>query len=215
MGEQFWDKNSLGVFAVGIRTLRLNDWCYMSGWSWLNYWPNFLQGMSHEKHAWKPKQYFNQPDRVDSVDGWGSPLVEFTQRSLHPYLIQDAGILAENPAEPHQLGGGKIEWPYNVPRVTSGDRVERTEVMFNGGLSDRQFDFVWSAHWDSPDGAIAVAGGKIPCEIEPGFHRAQKIAFTVPAPGKDGRRLYLVMESQQAGRSMFREDGVYLNVGNK
>ena len=34
MGEHFWKKNSVGEFAVGVRTLRVNDWCYMAGWCW-------------------------------------------------------------------------------------------------------------------------------------------------------------------------------------
>jgi hypothetical protein len=52
MGEHFWERNSMGEFAVGCRALRINNWCYMAGWSWINYWPNFLQGMNHDLHAW-------------------------------------------------------------------------------------------------------------------------------------------------------------------
>ncbi|MGB2754861.1 MAG: hypothetical protein WBD75_04835 [Phycisphaerae bacterium] len=57
-----------------------------------------------------------------------------------------------------------------------------------------------------------MKGGEIPCPIEPGFHATQKIAFTVPAPGRANRRLYLVMESRKDGQTVFHEDGVYLNV---
>ena len=137
-GENFWQGNSMGEFAVGARTLRVNDWCYMSGWSWLNYWPNFLEGMNHDLHAWKPQDH---PDRADGIDGWGSPLVEFTQRSLHPYLLQDTGILAENPGDPRILDGGKIEWPYQLPAVPAGKHVERSIEVFNGGLSGNTLTF--------------------------------------------------------------------------
>ncbi len=212
MGEHFWKKNSMGEYAVGIRTLRVNDWCYMSGWSWLNYWPNFLQGMSHELHAWKPE---NHADRTDGVDGWGSPIVQFTQRSLHPYLIQDLGTRADNPGEPRQLGGGGIEWPYQMPWVVAGKTTERTVAIFNGGLNGKHLDFLWSGHWDKPDGPIAIPVSEVSCEIEPGFHRMQNITFTVPESGKDGRRLYLVMESRKEGQSVFREEGVYIEVLDK
>lgn len=208
MGEHFW-QNEIGPFAVGVRTLRVNDWCYMAGWSWINYWPNFLQGMSHELHAWKPQ---NHPNRVDGIDGWDSPIVKFTQRSLHPYLIQDTGVLADNPGDPRTRGGGKIEWPYCLPTVGSGRRIERTVEIFNGGLFGDQLSFAWSGHWDRPDGPVAVQGEEIACRIESGFHAARKIAFTVPAAGAEERRLYLVMESRQDGQVVFREEGVYLNV---
>ena len=209
MGEHFWQRNSMAEFAVGCRFLRANDWCYMAGWSWINYWPNFLQGMSHDLHAWKPQ---NHADRRDGVDGWGSPIVEFARRSLHPYLVQDLGILADNPGEPRHLTGGGIEWPYNAPVAVASQRVERTVAVFNGGLFGNKLLLAWRAHWDRTDGEVAVPGGDIPCDIEPGFHGLEKITFQVPAPGKDERRLYLVMESRKDGQTLFREDGVYLNV---
>ena len=44
---------------------------YISGWDWLNYWPNMLQGMNYSLHAWKqPECPDTARDRVDaySVD---------------------------------------------------------------------------------------------------------------------------------------------------
>lgn len=208
MGENFWQKNSLGEFAIGARTLRLNDWCYLSGWSWLNYWPNFLQGMNHDLHAWKPQDH---PDRVDGIDGWNSPIVAFAQRSFHPYLVQDIGVLAENPGEPRLLAGGKIEWPYQLPSVLAGKPVERRIEVFNGGLSGNQITLRWSAHWDSPAGA-AVADGEIPCVIEPGFHATKNINFTVPKIEPDQRKLCLVLESIVDGKTVFHSEETSLNV---
>jgi hypothetical protein len=209
MGEHFWTRNSMGEFAVGCRTLRLNDWCYMAGWCWMNYWPNFLEGMTHDLHAWKPQDH---PNRQDGIDGWGSPIVMFTQRSLHPYLLQDRDLLAENPGDPRLLPGGRIEWPYQLPTVLAGKPVERKIEVFNGGLTGNQLTLAWSAHWDKPDGPVAVAGGEIACVIEPGFHVTQAIAFTVPKIETDERRLYLVLESRLAGKPVFRNDETCLNV---
>jgi len=178
MGEHFWDIN-MGSYAVGIRTLRVNDWCYMSGWSWVNYWPNFFQGMNHDLHAWK---HNNHPDRKDGIDGWGSPIVRFTRQSLHPYLVQDIGILAENPGEPVKTGDkGEIRWPYNDPVCVAGKPVERSVEVFNGGLNGNLLTLNWTLHWDNPDGPVAAPGGDIPCVIESGFHASMKIAFTAPA----------------------------------
>ncbi len=104
----------MGEFAVGARTLRVNGWCYMAGWCWINYWPNFLEGMCHKDHAWKLQ---NHPDRKDGIDGWGSPIVEFTRNSLHPYLVQDIGLLKENPGYAH----GVEFWSCLVPGINTFD----------------------------------------------------------------------------------------------
>lgn len=209
MGEHFWKQNGIGAFAIGARTLRVNDWCYMAGWCWINYWPNFLEGMNHNLHAWKPQ---NHADRKDGVDGWGSPIVEFFQRSAHPYLIQDLGLLKENPGEPKGLGNGKIRWPYNLPTVLAGSVVERRIEVFNGGLAGNQLTLHWSAHWDTPTGPVALEGGERPLEIEPGFHTTTTISFTAPKIEDAQRELYLVLESRMAGTTIFRSDETCLNV---
>lgn len=212
MGENFWARNSMGEYAVGARFLRVNDWCYMSGWSWINYWPNFLQGMNHDLHAWKPQDH---QDRKDGVDGWGSPIVQFTQRSFSPYLIQDLDILNQNPGEPRLHPDGKIEWPYQTTAAVYGQPIERNVEVFNGGLSGNKITLAWSTHWDSPTGPVAVEGGAIACEIEPGFHATEKIMFTVPnqpSIGQVPRRLYLVMESHKEGQVVFREDSTWINI---
>lgn len=211
MGENFWHTN-MGSYAVGIRTLRVNDWAYMSGWSWANYWPNFFQGMNHELHAWK---HNNHPDRKDGIDGWGSPIVRFTQQSLHPYLLQDIGILADNPGAPVEAGkNGEIQWPYDLPTYVTGKQVERIIEVFNGGLKGNALTLRWSLHWDSPDGPVAGPGGNVPCTIEPGFHAPHTITFTAPAleGGREERRLFLVLESVKDGQTVFRDDSVALRV---
>jgi hypothetical protein len=209
MGEHFWNKNSMGEFAVGMRTLRVNDWCYMGGWCWLNYWPNFLEGMSHATHAWTQQ---NHSDRQDGKDGWGSPIVRFTQQSLHPYLLQDRGLLADNPKEPQGIKRNEAQWPYNLPTIISGAPVERNIEVFNGGLTGNTLTLCWSAHWDKPDGPLAIEGGEIPCDIEPGFHATKTISFTAPKVEPDGRILYLVMESRRDGKTLFREEATCFKV---
>ena len=190
--------------------MRLNDWCYMSSWSWINYWPNFFAGMNHDLHAWKPNDHAN---RSDGVDGWGSPLVKFVQKSLSPYLIQDRGILNDNPGPPRGHEKGQAQWPYHATVCgVSGEPIERSIEVFNGGLFGRQLVLRWNAHWDAPDGPLAVEGGDIPCEIEPGFHATKKISFTVPRIQQDRRTLYLAMESRKDGKSVFREEGTCLDV---
>ena len=208
-GENFWATDKMGDFAVGARVLRMNDWCYLSSWSWINFWPNFLQGMSHDLHAWKVNDH---ADRADGVDGWGSPLVKFVQQSLNPYLLQDHGVLNNNPGAPRGHEQGQAEWPYQAPVCAAGRPVVRSIEVFNDGLSGNKLTLAWSTHWDRPDGPIAVAGKEVLCEIEPGFHSTQRIEFTASAPGQDGRRLYLVMECRKDGKTVFREENEYLTV---
>ena len=210
MGEQFWTTDGMGDFARAGAADGVNDWCYMSSWSWINYWPNFFC-MNHDLHAWKPNDHAN---RSDGVDGWGSPLVKFVQKSLSPYLIQDRGILNDNPGPPREMKKDK-------PNGLSCDgvwRFRRTDRAnhrgFNGDLFGRQLVLRWEAHWDAPDGPLAVEGGDIPCEIEPGFHATKKISFTVPRTAV-WRTLYLAMESRKDGKSVFREEGTCLDVARR
>jgi len=108
--------------------------CNLSGWSWINYWPNFLQGMSHDLHAWRPQDH---TDRTDGIDGWGSPIVEFAHRSLHRYLIQDHGLLEANPGEPRLLAGCHR---FAVARALTMDDISRAGLAFspNHAQSPRQ-----------------------------------------------------------------------------
>ena len=209
LGEVDWGNGLLPVYAVHARHYRLNDVTYFACWSWLNYWPNFLEGGNHEKHGWKVN---NDPDRVDGVDGWNSPIIEFVKRSHHPCLVQDLGILRDNPDAPKQLGEGKIEWPYHIPSILSGQPVKRKIEVFNGGLSGNKLTLRWTARWDSPQGPEAVKGGYIPCEIEPGFHATQTVAFTAPKIEQDSRKLFLVLESLIDGKTVFRSDETVLKV---
>ncbi len=212
LGEMDWGNNMLPAFAVHARNYRLNDVAYFSSWSWLNFWPNFLEGGNHARHGWKLN---DDPDRVDGVDGWNSPIIQFVQRSLNPYLIQDLGMLAENPNPPRQLGQGKAEWPYKLPTITSGQPVERKIEVFNGGLCGNKLALVWSGHWDQPDGPLAVDGGEIVCAIDPGFHATKTISFTAPKIESVTRKLYLVMQSRMDGKTVFREDGTCMNIIGK
>lgn len=209
LGEMSWGNGVLPKYAVQIRFWRLNDVAYFAPWSWLNYWPNLLEGGSHAKHGWK---YNNDPDRVDGVDGWNSPIIEFVKRSQHPYLIQDLAVLADNPSALRQPVG-EMNWPYKrFASVAAGKTVARDIEVFNGGLFGNKLALVWSAHWDKPDGPVAVAGGEIPCVIEPGFHATQKLTFTIPNPGMDKRDMYVILESHKDGQLVFRETGMCLSV---
>ena len=64
--------------------------------SWINYWPNFLEGMNHDRHPWKVN---NHPDRRDKTNGWGSPLIRFVQESMTPYLLIDHELGAMQPVK--------------------------------------------------------------------------------------------------------------------
>ena len=210
MGECAWATDGMAGFTRQALAMRLNDWAHFAPWSWVNYWPNFLEGMNSQRHPWKTNNY---GDRKDGVDGWGSPIVRFTQRSLHPYLVQDHGVLKENPGSPLHLGEGKIQWPCQGACI-AGKPTERAIEVFNGGLSGNALTLVWSLHWNTPDGPVAAPGGELPCTIEPGFHATQKITFTVPAleNGKDKRDVCLVLESRKDGKTVFRDDTLSLTV---
>jgi Glycosyl hydrolases family 2, TIM barrel domain len=198
MGEHDWSTDGLESFAVTSQMLRVNDWAYFAPWSWLNYWPNFLEGMSHELHAWKNN---NHADRVDGVDGWGSTQVAAVQKSLHPYLVLDRQILEDNP------------WDMDGV-LPGGVRARRQLEVFNGGLKSGRFELKWSIHWDKADGPVAAEGVEAPIEIEAGFHATRSIAIQAPPPpgGARHRAASFVVRSIKDGVEVFTDDRVTYEV---
>ncbi len=194
---------------IGFNSMRLNDWAHFAPWSWLNFWPNFPEGMSHERHPWKAN---NHADRREDVDGWGSPSVVLIQRALDPYLVVDRTLLEAGPRPPGKSAGTAAASPRIVPRYRAGGTVSRSIEVFNGGLSGRVLELKWEARWDAPYGEPFRAGRSGPIEIEPGFHVTRKVEFALPATIDRPRPLYLVLESLKDGKTVYREDGVRFQV---
>lgn len=223
MGEHFWQTDGMAPFAVGAMTLRMNNWSYFAPWSWINYWPNFLEGMSWEEHGWKENRH---PDRKDNIDGWGSPIVKFVQKALNPFLVLDEEILKNNqiPVDRHpsssswedktviQPESGQVIWPVNLPHVVPSGKVQRTLRIFNNDLKGEKVVLRWEARWDSPEGEIALKGDYIPLTIQPGYNIGYPLNFQIPDTAKKGRRLYLILENYKDNELKFRETEIYFTV---
>jgi beta-galactosidase/beta-glucuronidase len=119
IGEFAWDNNhnsyDLNTVADQGKDMRKNDIAYFAPWDWINMWPNLLEGMNHNNHAWKND---NHADRVDGVDGWNSNIVNYVQKSFQPYLIMDNGIEASN--------SYSVNWPSNVPTYSQNGSITET-----------------------------------------------------------------------------------------
>ena len=89
-------------------------------------WPNFLEGMNYTAHAWKQSACVNK-DRVDGVDGWNSPVINWTQHAFHPHLVFD---VASYEASPRFVAG----WPRNASTASAGATVTRELIIFNDSL---------------------------------------------------------------------------------
>jgi hypothetical protein len=217
MGEFAWRPDGMPHLAIAGRKMRLYDYAYLCTWTWLNYWPNFLEGMSAENHGLKTRR---GPARIDHVNGWHSPIVDFVHKSLHPYLLLDVELEEANPFELYKtdyergsrkVAEGTINWPAVVPTYQPESPVTRRIEVFNGGLSGRTMSLQWEARWDRPDGPLVARGHSGPFEVRPGFHTTKVIRFRSPAT--TGRRaLYLVMRSLQDDKVVFLEDQVYFWV---
>ena len=224
MGECCWGTDEMAQFAFAAREFRMKDYAYFSPWSWINYWPNFLEGMSRARHAWKAN---NGPDRVDGVNGWRSPVVRFTRKSLHPFLLIDHAIRRKQPLSrrgasytvallpKRKIGEGLLPWPGYVPEYETGSAVGRKIEVFNGALRGDRMSLRWSGRWDSPTGEAVVKGDILgPFEVQPGFHTTQTIEFTAPKSKRPKRKLYLVLESIKDGSTVFTEDALYFTIVN-
>ena len=190
--------------------MRLNDWAHLAPWSWVNFWPNFLEGMNQERHPWRFNNYGN---RLEGVDGWNSSMVKTVQRALDPFLVVDTGLLAMNPVIKEDSKSASVQWPYRVPTYAPGDVIERSLEVFNGALSGATFALRYAGHWDGPSGSVAAAAltsDSFP--IQAGFHASRSIRLTAPMSDLPRRPLYLVVESLREGQVVYREDRIRLMV---
>jgi len=203
MGECAWATDGMAYYSSYVLAMRLNDWAHFAPWSWLNFWPNFLEGMNAERHPWKNNDY---GDRQDGVDGWGSPMVQTMQWALHPYLVLDRGLRDANELITENSKSGAIQWPYWVPAYSAGSRMERSLEVFNNALTGDTLTLNWSAHWDTASGPLAAQGSVGPFKIEPGFHATQTVAFDTPNPGQPRRTLFLVLESVKDGKVVYHDE---------
>ncbi len=203
--DALFGSGGLEEFAWVGAKMRCSDIAYMAGWDFINYWPDFLQAMSHASHVWKQSCFGK--DRVDGVDGWDSPVIRWLQKNFHPYLVMDVGI--------HELNGSKSdvnEWPQRTAAYAPGARVERKLEVFNDGLHGRKFDLEWEAHWDSSQGPVVASGTLRDIVIEPGFHRTVDLAFTVPEAAAGRRKLFLILKSKLEGKEVFQERDLYFRI---
>ncbi len=209
MGEYSWSVDGIAPFGLAAREFRLRNWAHFAPWSWLNFWPNFLEGMSHERHPWK---HDNHADRIDGVDGWGSPVIAYAQRSLHPYLAIDR----ENfHAGYDEVGLGLFA---DRPTYLPGERIERSITVFNGGLANASMQLRWGARCDSPEGPVVAPLETVgPFTVEPGFHATTTIAFTAPAleTREKERLICMTLESLKDGQVVFHEDTMALRIAHE
>ncbi len=223
MGEHFWATDGMVPFAVGAMTLRMNNYSYFAPWSWINYWPNFLEGMSHNEHGWRENRH---ADRRDFFNGWESPVVKLVQKALDPFLILDEEILKNNQIVPDaptiftnyegkssiQPDSAQVIWPIKLPNVEPLEEVKRTIRVFNNDLKGEILELRWEARWDSPDGELALEGGQIPLTIKPGYNTSYLLNFQIPPSLKKQRRLYLILKNYKDHELKFKETAIYFNV---
>ena len=185
--------------------MRLSDIVYFAGWDFINYWPNFLEGMSHEKHAWKQSCYHK--DRVDGEDGWCSLVVKWAKKYFHPYLVLDREIHQLNKAD-----SDPTKWPQLTSTYKPGDNISRKLEIFNDGLKGSDFQILWHTRWDSPDGPLADSGSIENIKIQPGFHKTVNLDFTAPNSDTDRRKLFIILTSKLDGSEVFKENDLYIII---
>lgn len=187
--------------------MRRSDIVYFAGWDFINYWPNFLEGMNYENHAWKQSCYYK--DRVDEKDGWNSPVIKWMQKYFHPYLVMDLGVHAMNGPD-----SDLSEWPEFTSSYSSGDLIERDLEVYNDGLKGNQIKVIWEAHWDSVNSELVDSGRIENLKIEPGFHQTVKMKFMAPETEVAERQLNIVLRSVLEGKEVFKEEEIYFLIKN-
>ena len=93
LGECAWCiEHGLESYAAVAVESRQYDIAYIAGWDILNYWPNFLEGMSYAKHSWKQTACVSR-DRVVGRDGWNSSVVEWCVKRVLLAVLRVCGAL--------------------------------------------------------------------------------------------------------------------------
>ena len=205
IGECAWtgeQQYTMYNFAAQAMDGRRWDVAYCAGWDWINYWPNFLEGMSASRHVWRQTYY--GADRKDGVDGWNSPAIRWVQRAFHPYLIMDTGFEEIN-------GSWSTDWPTRIPACIPGETIARSVEVFNDGLDDAALSVRWTARWDFPTGDVLAKGELSGPPVKAGFHVTRTVCFATPALLKK-RTLCLLLESVKDGRTVFADNLVRLAI---
>ena len=146
------------------RRMRYNDVAYFAPWCWMNYWPNLLQGM-HQKNAGWP----TRADRVDGVDGWNSPEIDFLQKSYHPFLLMDYEI--------HMLNRFTTNWPADSITMNPKKEYTREIELFNSVLTDGEFVLDWKIRLGGLDGKVIAEGKSKPKTIKAAQNLKQSSNF--------------------------------------
>lgn len=180
---------------------RVNGLNYISGWDWLNYWPNLLENMSYAQHAWKqPECPDTARDRVANATGWGSPVIDWVQRAFHPFLVVVVEDWQRNPS----FTSG---WPRVVRNGTSGELLRSQVVVFNDAMEGEDFLLAVELHWDSATGP-AVASPLLPpakLAIRSGFSVAHNVSIMLPNITTT-RSLFVVINSVKGDKVVYTED---------
>jgi hypothetical protein len=152
---------------------------------------------------------------VDNINGWNSPIVKFTQKSLHPYLLICHEVERANNwslFEKREYGDGSMDWPKEVIKLESRTQQYQTIEIFNGGLKKQDFQIAWELRWDTPSGDIVDSGKTVTRTIEAGFHETSRISLEIPDTEENNRKLFLVLHSFADGVEVFTEDQIYYHV---
>ena len=180
---------------------RVNGLNYISGWDWLNYWPNLLANMSYAQHAWKqPECPDTARDRVVDATGWGSPLIGWVQRAFHPYLVVVVDDWQRNPSF-------TTGWPRVVRNGTSGEMLRSQVIVFNDAMEGEEFLMRLELRWDSATGPAASPPPPPPVKltIRRGFSVTHNVSTTLPHTTTP-RTLFLVIESVKGDEVVYTED---------
>jgi hypothetical protein len=211
LGECAWCvEHGLESYAAIAIEARQFDIAYIAGWDLINYWPNFLQGMSYGKHAWKQTACVSK-DRIDGVDGWNSSVVRWVQQGIHPYAVYDVEAYRANPR-------WTPAWPA-VQRdpLPAGSTMSRELLLFNDVVGSADIEssisLRWSAAWDTAMTLPVQRGVLGPFSVLAGYHHSVNLSLTLPTPPAAHGKLWLTMESVAgSGNVLFVEDRIFINV---
>ena len=176
--------------------------------------------MSYAQHAWKqPECPDTAQDRVDGVNGHGSPLIDWVQRSFHPYLVVVLDDWELNPSF-------TPDWPRIARNGTSGQLLHSRVVLLNDGVLSTPGDefTLWSSlRWDSANGSMpsGSAPTSVALTIQRGFSASHNVSVVLPhltetvsskSGVADNRTVFLILKLIKDDVVLFTEDRIKIQV---
>jgi hypothetical protein len=205
--------NGNGMAGAARNSILYRYWGYavFAPWTWLNYWPDFIPGLTHSTRY---------QHSLRGLDFGRSDLAQYAINCLNIYACADINLVMahqkilpgifqfENPAYDEEILFD------DGPLYYGGTTASHEVVQFNNSLTTITGKVIMEARWDSPTGTVIYTSVSDNVSIEPASHAKHVLNFPWPDPGSSVRTLYLSYHAYVNEHEVFNENRYRVRITN-